>query len=192
MSLGPKPSIYHDIGKWFESDASLPERYYAALRKSSHGNPERRLMEAVLEDVVACLTVDPRYASSRQQRDFRDAKKWLNTAEDGEWIFSFRNICEAFGIDANYLRRGLNRGIAARGDRANQNLRPLPKLSGIHHKHIRLRAGADDCQRSLMRRHRKLPSKEVKQCSTHSIGSSILDRKLETINKPRRCQRQPY
>lgn len=140
MSFAPRPYAPQEIGKLFESDTSLPERYYSALRNSHHSDPERRLLAAVLEEVVACLTIDPRHASSRQRRDFRDAKNWLNAADDSEWIFSFRNICDALGIDPSYLRAGLNRWIPARGDCTNPTLRPLPNLGGIHHKHVRLRA----------------------------------------------------
>jgi len=137
-----KASVYAhpEIGKLFESDTLLPERYYSALRKSYHGDPERRLLAAILEDVVARLSIDPRYATSRQRRDFRDAKHWLNAPDDNEWVFSFRNICEALGIDSSYLRGGLNRWISTIGDRINHAPRIRPNLAGVRHKQFRLRA----------------------------------------------------
>ena len=102
---------HQDIGKLFESDTLVPERFYSTLRKNHYGDPERRLIAAVLEDVVACLSIDPRYSTRRQRRDFHDAKNWLNAPDDSERVFSFSNICEALGIDTGYLRRGLNQWV---------------------------------------------------------------------------------
>jgi hypothetical protein len=47
---------------------------------------------------------------------FTDAEQWI---EDREvtWLYSFENICNVLGIDADYLRRGLHawRDRAGRG-----------------------------------------------------------------------------
>src|SRR6266542_2508970 len=39
---------------------------------------------------------------------FKDAEDWF-FEDDHEWPFSFINICETFGFDPHYLRRGLLR-----------------------------------------------------------------------------------
>jgi AraC-like DNA-binding protein len=118
----------------------LPEQFYSTLRKVYHGNPERRLMAAVLEDVVACLSVDPRYCTRRQRRDFHDAKSWINAADDSDWVFSFSNICEALGIDPSYLRRGLNQWVGTCREKTDEVRRSQPDRAGVRHKHFRLRA----------------------------------------------------
>ncbi len=141
MSFGASQSAPQEFGKLFAADTLVPDRYYSALRKSHHGDPERRLIAAVLEDVVACLSIDPRCATSRQRRDFRDAKLWLNAADDSEWVFSFRNICDALGIDSSYLRGGLNRWVATCGGRTSEAPRSRPNLARVRHKHFRLRTG---------------------------------------------------
>ena len=139
VSLGTSEYAHREIGKLFEADTLVPDRYYSALRQGHHGDPERRLMAAVLEDVVACLSIDPRYSTSRQRRDFRDAKHWINALDDSEWVFSFRNVCEALGIDSSYLRGGLNRWVAACGARTSEAPRTRPNRTGVRHKHFRLR-----------------------------------------------------
>lgn len=140
MAFGQSQFAFREIAKFFDADTLVSGRYYAALRKSYHGDPERRLLAAVLEDVVARLSIDPRFATSPQRRDFRDAKQWINAAGDSDWVFSFNNICDALGIDSSYLRRGLNRWIAIRESRTSEPPRPRPKLTGVRHKHFRLRA----------------------------------------------------
>lgn len=140
MSFRPSVYTHPEFDKLFESDTLLSERYYSALRKSYHGDPERRLLAAVLEDLVACLSIDPRYATSCQRRDFRDAKHWINAADDSEWVFSFRNICEALGIDTSYLRQGLKRWITTCGARTSKAPRTQPNLARVRHKQFRLRA----------------------------------------------------
>lgn len=139
MGLGSREYAHQDIGNFFESDTLLPERFYSALRKNHHGDPERRLIAAVLEDVVACLSIDPRYSTRRRRRDFHDAKNWINAADDSERVFSFSNICEALGIDPSYLRAGLNQwGGTCRG-RTSEVPRSRPDRAGVRHKHFRLR-----------------------------------------------------
>jgi hypothetical protein len=140
MSFGPNEYAHQDIGKLFESDTLLPEQFYSTLRKSDHGNPERRLMAAVLEDVVACLSVDVRYCSRRQRRDFYDAQNWINAPYDSDWAFSFSNICEALGIDPSYLRGGLNQWVVACRGRTSEMTRSRPDRAGLRRKHFRLRA----------------------------------------------------
>jgi hypothetical protein len=139
MSLGPSEYAHQYISTLFDSDILVPERFYSTLRKSHHGDPERRLIAAVLEDVVACLSIDPRYSTRRQRRDFHDAQNWLNAADDSERVFSFSNICEALGIDPGYLRRGLNQWVLTCGGRTSEKPRLRSYRAGVRHKHFRLR-----------------------------------------------------
>src|SRR2546425_12291039 len=65
------------------------------------GEPERRLMAAVLQRVVDDC-----------RADFRHHRKAMVYAasEDRGWPFSFANLCEALGLDADCLRKALLNG----------------------------------------------------------------------------------
>ena len=139
MGLGPRDYAHQDIGNLFESDPLVPERFYSTLAKNRYADPERRLIAAVLEDVVACLSIDPRHSTRRQRRDFHDAKNWINAPEDSERVFSFINICEALGINPGYLRRGLNQLVVTCGVRTSEAPRFGSYRAGVRHKHFRLR-----------------------------------------------------
>ena len=66
-------------------------------------------MVAILEDAVSCLLTDRHGSNLRQRKQYEEAKAWVTTDEESEWIFSFKNICEVLGMDPSYLRRGLIR-----------------------------------------------------------------------------------
>jgi len=80
-------------------DALLPEQYFDRLAARASDVPERRLMFAVLLDAVIQLQ---RHNSSGSV----EAEHWIRS-EDDESPFSFRNVCEALGIEPTYLARGL-------------------------------------------------------------------------------------
>lgn len=68
--------------------------------------PERRLMLAVLEEAIDTFR---RYRAARDpkaRRLARDAADWLSSDAEG-WIFDYRRVCEALGLDPDYVRRGL-------------------------------------------------------------------------------------
>ena len=98
-----------DSGRLFEPDTVLSAQYYASHKVSPYKQPELRLMAAVLEDAISCLSIKTRSATARQRKQIDNAWEWFAAEDDSEWIFSFKNICEALGIDPAYLRRGLIR-----------------------------------------------------------------------------------
>ena len=75
---------------------------------SQSERPEVALMRAVLEDAIACF--HKQFVSSGRQitRQAREAEAWL-FANDHRWPFSFIHICAVLGLNADYLRRGLQR-----------------------------------------------------------------------------------
>lgn len=134
-----EPSI--DYGRIFQPDALAEAQFLAAHRRTYHGQPELRLMGAILEDAVATLMTDVRRCTSRQRRDFTDAMNWIRARTDQGSIFSFINICETLAIDPDYLRQGL-----IRKSLENRNPKPfagagLKKYTSPRRKTIRLRAG---------------------------------------------------
>jgi hypothetical protein len=94
------------VASLFQPDTLLPAQYLETYRRKSYMEPETRLMLAVLEDAVACYQ---KYVLAQDERGaelFRDAEAWI-MREDTEWLFSFDNICESFGINPAYMRDGL-------------------------------------------------------------------------------------
>ena len=87
-------------------DILIPEQHFDQFHKSSQIQPEKQLMFAVLLDAVECFQD---YAPSvRHKPDplFKHTEEWI-FEDDQKWPFSFLNICEALGIDPQYVRKGL-------------------------------------------------------------------------------------
>jgi hypothetical protein len=96
------------VASLFQPDILLPAQYLETFRKKSHLEPEKRLMLGVLEDAVACFQ---KYLFARDSKGkglFRDAEEWISE-ENSDWLFSFDNICEVFGLNPQYVREGLAR-----------------------------------------------------------------------------------
>ncbi|MDH3445160.1 MAG: hypothetical protein OEN50_14630 [Deltaproteobacteria bacterium] len=96
----------------FQPDTVMPTQYMETFRRLTHLEPEKRLMLAVLEDGVACFQ---KYATARDGRGkkiFLETESWL-TEEPSERLYSFANVCESLGLNADYLRQGLMRWKAA-------------------------------------------------------------------------------
>ncbi len=67
------------------------------------------LMLAVLEDGVICFQ---KYISTRDEKGKKllsEAEEWVLMEQNGDWLFSFDNICETLGLNPGYIREGLQR-----------------------------------------------------------------------------------
>jgi hypothetical protein len=111
-----------------QPDTLLPAQYFAALRRKSAHEPERRLVIAVLQDAVDCFKKHL-FARDRKSRQlFLDAEQWI-CSEDRCWPFSFENVGDLLQINAEYLRRGLltwkDRELAARAELGRGKVVPL-------------------------------------------------------------------
>jgi hypothetical protein len=62
--------------------------------------PERRLIAAVLFDAVLQLC-------RRGSAGAAEAARWIHDRDDDDTPFSFVSVCEALGLNAEYLARGL-------------------------------------------------------------------------------------
>ena len=113
----------HDTGKLFEPDTILPTQFYSIFKNSQYREPERRLMVAILEDAVSCLSTDLHRCNPRQRKQYEEAEAWVAADDESEWIFSFKNICEVLGMNPGYLRRGLIRPIT--GSRTRSSSAPV-------------------------------------------------------------------
>jgi len=77
----------------------LPLQYFDRLTPRATDIPEKRLMFAVLLDAVIHL-------QRRDSRGAAEVAQWIRE-DDEDSVFSFRNICEALGIQPVFLGRGL-------------------------------------------------------------------------------------
>jgi hypothetical protein len=87
---------------WDPADSENLIRVY----KSKSREGEEALMLAVLADAVDCFQKYVLAVGPREQKLFRDAEAWI-LEPNGEWIFSFQNICEALELNPDYVRHGL-------------------------------------------------------------------------------------
>jgi hypothetical protein len=73
--------------------------------------PEKRLALAVLQTVVYDCAPAERADGGTQLRDSRAYKQAMAYVAscDRSWPYSFENLCDTIGVDAGYLRRGIER-----------------------------------------------------------------------------------
>ena len=70
-----------------------------------HIEPQRRLMVAVLQTVFDDVRGPSRQAAGRHAHE--QARAYV-ASTDRSWPFSFENVCEAIGIDADRMREQLS------------------------------------------------------------------------------------
>ena len=89
----------------------LPTQYGG--RSAQRADPLKRLMVAVLQAVLDDLRGSARgpVVGSRPptyRRSYEQARAYI-ASTDRNWPFSFENLCEAIGLDADTLRGQLTR-----------------------------------------------------------------------------------
>ena len=94
------------VQELFQPDTLLPSQYFDRIRRRASFDGERRLMVAILEDAVDVYRKQAGARDRKRRQMFEDAEAWIESP-DKSWIFSYENICEVLGIDAEYLRKGL-------------------------------------------------------------------------------------
>jgi hypothetical protein len=124
----------------FEPDPVVATQFYATFKASPYKQPELRLMAAVLEDAIDCVSIDFRLATARQRKQFEQARQWFAAEDESEWTFSFENICEALGIHPAYLRGLIQSSAAAKKNSAAPGA--ARDRSAIRQNPIRLRTGS--------------------------------------------------
>ena len=85
------------IASLFQPDMLLSAQYFENLRRRTHFEPEKRLMLALLEDAINCYQDNLISRSGKKKRLFEDTEQWV-LRTDGDWIFSFDNVCDALGF----------------------------------------------------------------------------------------------
>jgi len=93
---------------FFQSDPETTADYAESLRRKLPFTGEKMLMFAVLEEAIDCYKQNL-FAKDRKAHNlFVETEEWI-LARGDDALFSFENVCDALGLDANYLRAGLRR-----------------------------------------------------------------------------------
>lgn len=98
--------VEEKLSSLFQPDTLLPAQYLETFGRKGYLEPEKRLMLAILQDGVACFQNRLSARDGRGGALFREAEEWI-LEEDGDWIYSFENICEVLGFSPRYVRQGL-------------------------------------------------------------------------------------
>lgn len=91
----------------FATDATTQARFYASTGRSLH-DPERALRLAMIAAAIDDLRLSAPGSSNAAVQQ-ATAREWL-TDERTDWPFSFRVICQALSLNAQYLRDGILSG----------------------------------------------------------------------------------
>lgn len=91
-----------------EPEAVLPSQFFSRVQIDASLQPEKRLMLAVLEDAVGTFQKYVFAGERNGRRLFQDVEDWV-ASDDLEWPYSFVNICNGLGLEADYMRSGLRR-----------------------------------------------------------------------------------
>ena len=117
-SRSPQPaSGYRD--PWYErpSDVgALSEQFFDSPVSRIKVCPETALMYAVLEDAFLCFHKQFETERRFMQRA-REAEEWF-FSDDSRWLFSFVSVCDALGLEPEYIRKKLKHWTPSRLDTA--------------------------------------------------------------------------
>lgn len=92
------------MNELIESEIILPSQFF--IQQRSVSEPEHRLMRAVLEDAIDCFRKGKVGESKRKWCLSREAEEWFRST-DTKWLYSFENICQHLGLDADSIRNAL-------------------------------------------------------------------------------------
>ena len=99
--------MYDDfLARILEPDVFLPSQFYGNGGLARELDGEKRLMIAILKDAVECLEKFRGSRSSTGKISYQSAIDWVEDS-DRDWLYSFANICDLLGFDADYLREQL-------------------------------------------------------------------------------------
>ena len=108
-------TIKHTLSK-----VSLPSfdilgahQYRKNCQRANPAEAEKALIFSVLAEAVDTFQRFAFCESSRGQSFFREVEDWF-WSEKSDSVFSFLRICEVFGLDPGFLRRGLLQWTARR------------------------------------------------------------------------------
>jgi len=107
----------------------LPAQMSVGVRWDGDTSGPRGLMLAVLEDAVRCIEKARRRRTFYTRRRAAEAEAWVR-CNRRDWPFSFVNICDVLGFDADAFRQRLltteNDAAGARRGRVRALIRKRP------------------------------------------------------------------
>jgi hypothetical protein len=101
-------AVEEKLTSLFEPDTLATAQYFDTLRRKTILEPEKRLILAILEDAINSFQDNVLAATSKGKKLFKETEEWV-MEQDGDWIFSFRSVCEILRLNPEYVRRGLMR-----------------------------------------------------------------------------------
>jgi hypothetical protein len=127
----------------FEPEVILPGQLSLGARCDGSTSGARALMSAVLADAMLCIERGRRRRHHRTRQLAAEAETWMRS-DCRDWLYSFANICDVLGIDADALRARLQIDVAvpaesgrasrpeldAPSTRSGAGVRPLPRREG--------------------------------------------------------------
>jgi hypothetical protein len=117
------------LGSLFVPEIMTPAQFYDGRRQENDEfTPIKRLMMAILEDALRCFQNNAGATTGRRKRLFQEAEEWL-CGSGGEGPFSFNMVCEALGIEPEFLRNELLRWRAEQ--QSGIIRRPLARRSPV-------------------------------------------------------------
>ena len=122
-------TVDEKLASLFQPDTLLSTQYFDNLRRKTLLEPEKRLMLAVLEDAIHCFQDNLFAEAVGKKKLFEEVEQWI-LERDGDWIFSFDNVCEALGFTPDYVRQGLLRWKEKQKSRRSELEWPRKKLAG--------------------------------------------------------------
>lgn len=109
----------------FQADELADYEFRRTGQRRTLLDPEKRLMFAVLEDAIACFQRFIDAKGRKEKQLHQNAVAWIFESDNNR-IFSFESVCEACGLNPQFLRAGLrrwserNRVIKYSGDTAQR------------------------------------------------------------------------
>lgn len=79
------------------------EQLGSALRFVRTELMHERISLAVLVDALTCMQKHRRSRIQKHREAYASARDWIQS-DDVDWPFAYRTVCEALGIDPEYLR----------------------------------------------------------------------------------------
>jgi hypothetical protein len=89
-----------------EPQGVLPSQFFSTAGRAAQVEGERKLMVAVLEDAFRCFRKYASASNRRGRRLFRQAEEWFMEPDTGAAL-TFDYVCEASGLDAEFIRSRL-------------------------------------------------------------------------------------
>lgn len=108
MIMDGVPNNYTQL----ELQRVLPWQFFSPQRIDTGA---KRLMLAVLEDAVNMYQKYKGKHSRRARRLFKETEEWFRS-HDVMWLYTFENICDVLGWDAQAVRKALL-GVDSRAKR---------------------------------------------------------------------------